>query len=124
MQDHVRRDPAPGDPVLSLPELDRRVRLFGWNRRGLVSLHDRDHMDVRAYLAEHGIEADRILLLTNLRVLSHVFNPVSIFYCYQGGGLACIVAEVSNTGSARRQWPATPGVEPGSGDPRPAHRAG
>jgi DUF1365 family protein len=37
-----------------LPELDRRVRLFGWNRRGLVSLHDRDHMDVRAYLAEHG----------------------------------------------------------------------
>ena len=40
-----------------LPELDRRVRLFGWNRRGVVSLHDRDHMDVRAYLAERGIEA-------------------------------------------------------------------
>ena len=63
----------------------------------MVSLHDRDHMDVRAYLAEHGIEADRILLLTNLRVLGYVFNPVSFFYCYQGGELACIVAEVSNT---------------------------
>ena len=43
-----------------LPELDRRVRLFGWNRRNVVSLHDRDHMDMRAYLAEHGVEADRI----------------------------------------------------------------
>ena len=80
-----------------LPELDRRVRLFGWNRRNVVSLHDRDHMDVHAYLAEHGIEADRILLLTNLRVLGYVFNPVSFFYCYSGDELACIVAEVSNT---------------------------
>ena len=66
-----------------LPELDRRVRLFGWNRRNVVSLHDRDHLDVRAFLAEHGIEADRILLLTNLRVLGYVFNPVSFFYCYR-----------------------------------------
>ena len=35
------------------------MRLFGWNRRNVVSLHDRDHLDVRAFLAEHGIEADR-----------------------------------------------------------------
>ena len=80
-----------------LPELDRRVRLFGWNRRSVVSLHDRDHLDVHAYLAANGIEVDRILLLTNLRVLGYVFNPVSFFYCYSGGELACIVAEVSNT---------------------------
>ena len=83
-----------------LPEFDRRLRLFGWNRRNVVSLYDRDHMDVRAYLAEHGIEADRILLLTNLRVLGYVFNPVSFFYCYRDGGLACIVAEVSNTSAS------------------------
>jgi DUF1365 family protein len=80
-----------------LPELARRMRLFGWNRRSVVSLHDRDHLDARAYLAERGIEADRILLLTNLRVLGYVFNPVSFFYCYRDGELACIVAEVSNT---------------------------
>ena len=91
-----------------LPELDRRVRLFRWNRRGLVSLHDRDHMDVRAYLAEHGIEADRILLLTNLRVLGYVFNPVSFFYCYRGGELACIVAEVSNTFGERLPYLLSP----------------
>jgi DUF1365 family protein len=80
-----------------LPELDRRLRLFGWNRRNVLSLRDRDHLDVRAYLGEHGIEADRILLLTNLRTFGYVFNPVSFFYCYRGGELACIVAEVSNT---------------------------
>jgi DUF1365 family protein len=91
-----------------LPELDRRVRLFRWNRRGVVSLHDRDHMDVRAYLSEHGLEADRILLVTNLRVLGYVFNPVSFFYCYKGGELACIVAEVSNTFGERLPYLLSP----------------
>jgi DUF1365 family protein len=80
-----------------LSELDRRVRLFGWNRRNVVSYLDGDHLDVRAYLADHGIVAERILLLTNLRVLGYVFNPVSLFYCYANGELICIVAEVSNT---------------------------
>src|SRR5207244_4652865 len=81
----------------ALPALDRDLRLFRWNRTNLVTYRDQDHIDVRAYLAEHGIEADRILLLTNLRVLGYVFNPVSFFYCYRGDELACIVAEVSNT---------------------------
>ncbi len=91
-----------------LPELDRRLRLFAWNRRGVVSLYDRDHLDVRAYLAEHGLEADRILLVTNLRVLGYVFNPVSFFYCYSGGSLACIVAEVSNTFGERLPYLLSP----------------
>lgn len=91
-----------------LPELDRHVHLFGWNRRNAVSLYDRDHLDIRAYLAEHGIEADRILLLTNLRVLGYVFNPVSFFYCYRGEDLACIVAEVSNTFGERLPYLLSP----------------
>jgi DUF1365 family protein len=91
-----------------LPELDRRIRGFGWNRRAFVSLHDRDHLDVRAYLAQHGVEADRILLLTNLRVLGYVFNPVSFFYCYSGDELACIVAEVSNTFGERLPYLLSP----------------
>ena len=74
----------------------------------MVSLHDRDHLDVGAFLAEHGIEADRILLLTNLRVLGYVFNPVSFFYCYQGDELACIVAEVSNTFGERLPYLLSP----------------
>ena len=74
----------------------------------MVSLHDRDHLDVRAFLAERGIEADRILLLTNLRVLGYVFNPVSFFYCYRDDELACIVAEVSNTFGERLPYLLSP----------------
>lgn len=84
-----------------LPELDRRLPLFGWNRRALTSFHDRDHVDVRALLRAHGIDlgpGGRLEVLTNLRVLEYVFNPVSFWWCYRGDGeLACIVAEVNNT---------------------------
>ena len=108
---HARRTPT--ENVFSYPvqmwlldldelaDVDRRLPLFGWNRRALVTLRDRDHLDVRAYLAEHGVDLGpdgRILVLTNLRVAGYVFNPVSFFWCYRGdGGLECVVAEVNNT---------------------------
>jgi DUF1365 family protein len=91
-----------------LPALDRQLRLFGWNRPAFATLYDRDHIDVRAYLAERGIEADRVLLLTNLRVLGYVFNPVSFYYCYRKGALAAIVAEVSNTFGERLPYLLSP----------------
>ncbi len=84
-----------------LPELDRRLKLFGWNRRAITSWHDSDHIDIRAYLRDNGIdlgEGARIVCLANLRVLGYVFNPVSFWWCYRAGGeLACIVAEINNT---------------------------
>jgi DUF1365 family protein len=92
-----------------LPELDERLRLFSLNRRNVVTFRDRDHLgdpgrsvkaNLVAHLAEAGIDVQggRILLLTNLRVLGYVFNPVSFFWCYRASGeLACVVAEVSNT---------------------------
>jgi DUF1365 family protein len=84
-----------------LTELDRTLPLFGWNRRAPTSFHDRDHLDVRAHLDAAGIELGvdgRIEVLTNLRVLGHVFNPVSFWWCRRGDGtLACVVAEVNNT---------------------------
>lgn len=84
-----------------LPLLDRSLPLFGWNRRAVTSFRDSDHIDVRATLADHGIELGpgaRVEVLTNLRVLGYVFNPVSFWWCRRGdGSLACIVAEVSNT---------------------------
>ena len=38
-------------------------------------------------------------LLTNLRCLGHLFNPVSFYYCFDraGEGLQAVVAEVTNT---------------------------
>jgi DUF1365 family protein len=86
-----------------LPELERRHGLLAVNRRGLVSLRDRDHFDggpikqsVIELAADPSIE--RVLMLTQPRVLGYTFNPVSFFWCYRAdGSLACMVAELSNT---------------------------
>lgn len=78
-----------------------RMRLFGWNRRAPTSFHERDHVDVRALLVEEGVDVGpggRFEVLTNLRVFGYVFNPVSFWWCHRAdGGLAAVVAEVSNT---------------------------
>ena len=116
---HARRKPAENlfryrvcFYVLDLDELsqlDRRLRLFSYGRPNVVTLRDRDHLGNPArpvrdnlcdYLDANGIDlaGGRIVMLTNLRVLGYVFNPVSFFWCYRPGGeLACAVAEVSNT---------------------------
>ncbi len=108
---HARRDPAEHVfryPVYmtlvaldELPRLDRELKRFGWNRRAITSFRDRDHLDIRAYLKTEGVElgdGGRIEVLTNLRVLGYVFNPVSFWWCHRADGeLACIVSEVRNT---------------------------
>jgi DUF1365 family protein len=110
---HVRRSPARHEfryPVSywlfdldELPELERSIRLFSANRRNVVSLLDRDHFD-GAPLKEAVIDLagdptiERVLMLTQPRVLGYVFNPVSFYWCYRGdGSLACMVAELNNT---------------------------
>jgi len=116
---HARRTPAEHVfryPVCfyaidldEIPELDRRLRLFGYNRPGLVTLRDSDHLgdpqqplarNIRQHLEERGIPASdaRITMLTNLRVAGYVFNPVTFFYVHgPDGDLRCVLAEVSNT---------------------------
>lgn len=87
-----------------LPELERRLRLVSVNRWNVVSLRDADHFDgdlalkdaVRRFAGDPEIE--RVLCLTQLRVLGYVFNPVSFYWCYRADGeLACMVAELNNT---------------------------
>jgi DUF1365 family protein len=86
-----------------LPELERRLPVFGVNRRSLVSINDRDHFDgkplkeaVLALTADPTIE--HVLMLTQPRVLGYVFNPVSFYWCYRAdGSLVCMVAELNNT---------------------------
>jgi DUF1365 family protein len=59
--------------------------------------------NLRRFLAEHGVATpSRILMLANPRVLGYVFNPLSVFYCYdRQGRLAHTVAEVRNTYGGR-----------------------
>jgi uncharacterized protein len=57
--------------------------------------------NVENYLALNGIdlgERSRVLMLASARVLGHVFDPLSVFWCHDSSGrLACIIAEVHNT---------------------------
>ena len=92
-----------------LPEIDRQIPFFGYNRRRLASLRDADYLDagpgtIREKLMRHleakgcadGIE--RVILVTSARLLGYVFNPVSFYYALRAdGSLCCAVAEVNNT---------------------------
>ena len=84
-----------------LPALDRGLALFGWNRPAVTSYHDADHLDVRHVLAANGVDPARVRrlqVLTNLRVLGYVFNPVSFWWAWgDDDRLLAIVGEVSNT---------------------------
>ncbi len=98
-----------------LPELHRSLALFSYRHANALSFHERDHLgeaerpakeNVVTFLRGHGIDLDggRVLLLTNLRVLGYVFNPVSFYWCYRSdGALACMIAEVRNTFG--EMWP-------------------
>lgn len=92
-----------------LPALDRGLRLFAHNRRGVYSFHDRDHGPadgrpvrpwVEAALAEADIDiaGGPIRLLCYPRVLGYVFNPLSVYFCHDPDGtLRAILYEVRNT---------------------------
>lgn len=91
----------------ALDGLNARHRLLGYNRRRVVGLHDADHFDgrplgeaVRAAVEDAGRPwpGGRVMMLTNARVFGYVFNPISIFYCFdRHDALDTVVAEVHNT---------------------------
>ncbi|MDX6740344.1 DUF1365 domain-containing protein [Actinocorallia sp. A-T 12471] len=62
--------------------------------------------DLNAFLAGHGIAPPgRVLMLCHARVLGHVFNPLTVFWCRaQDGSPLCTVAEVHNTYGGRHRY--------------------
>lgn len=97
--------------LLDLDELDavdRRLWLLSIERANLLSFRAADHGArdgsplkpwVLGQLADAGIELARpsIRLLCFPRLLGYVFNPISVYFCYDGGRIAAIVYEVKNT---------------------------
>lgn len=102
--------------LIDVDEVDRLVRKFpviGHNKFNLFGFYDRDHFkkedkknqqSIREKLAAYlktqniGFQPHRIELLTNLRVLGYVFNPVSFYYLYdENEEVKFALAEVSNT---------------------------
>ncbi|MEO7068984.1 MAG: DUF1365 family protein [Nostocoides sp.] len=60
--------------------------------------------NVDAFLAEQGIDlaGGRIQMLASPRVLGYVFNPISVYWCFDAGAaLAAVVLEVHNTYGGR-----------------------
>lgn len=107
-----------------LPQLDRRLRLFGYNRWAPLSLHDRDHGPgdgrplkqwVMDELAAAGIAAGGpIRLLCYPRLWGYAFNPLSVFWCHRpDGSLAAVLHEVHNTFGERHCYLAA--VDPAQG---------
>lgn len=92
----------------ALPAFDG-LRLLSRNRFNLFSLNDRDHGArdrtrmkdwARDILARFDIAAadGDICLVTLPRVLGHVFNPVSFWFCLdRNGALRAVISEVNNT---------------------------
>ena len=110
-----------------LDELAGLTRLLSVNGPGIVSFHERDHVErpgetVRRYadrlLREAGLErpARRILLLAYPRVCGYVFNPISVYFAYGDDDepLALIYA-VRNTFGARHAYVAP--IRPGESGP-------
>ncbi|GGY51381.1 DUF1365 domain-containing protein [Streptomyces omiyaensis] len=95
--------------VDELPVLPRALR-------PLARFDPRDHFDghaptlragLDACLAAHGVrDADGpALMLTHARVLGHVFNPLTVYWCHDRAGRpVCVVAEVHNTYGGRHTY--------------------
>lgn len=90
----------------ALPVLPRGLR-------GLAEFRVADHVGdgptIRAgidrLLADEGLACDRVLMLSNARVLGHVFNPISVHWCLDAtGDVVAVVAEVHNTYGGRHAY--------------------
>jgi DUF1365 family protein len=89
-------------------------RLTSYNRWNWASFHDRDHVGDPSQPLRARITASAkasglllpdgpILLLTHLRYAGYVFNPISLFYCFdRNHALRAVLADVRNTYGGRR----------------------
>ncbi len=91
-----------------IPELFHGHLIWGHERAGVGSFRRTDFLgDARQPLREAVSDivearlgrrpAGAIRLLTHLRYFGYSFNPVSVYYCYDGSALDAIVLDVRNT---------------------------
>ncbi len=105
--------------LFDLDEIDAMagwLRLFSRNRFNLFSFYDKDFGDrsgkplrpqIEALMRQAGQEPDGgpIRLLAMPRMLGHVFNPLSVWFCHRrDGSLATLIYEVTNTFKERHSY--------------------
>jgi cyclopropane-fatty-acyl-phospholipid synthase len=105
-----------GFDLNDLPDLGRRISLFGYNRRRPVSIHDSDYLSgERASIKEKLLRllqtagpsetAEQFLTITMPRIWGYSFNPVSLHLVYGSGGrMISAVADVNNTFKERHSY--------------------
>jgi len=101
-----------------LVDVDDLPRL-PWPARLFAGFDPSDHLDggvlggglrgdVERFLEGRGVVLrpdDRVLMLANARVLGHVFDPLSVFWCLRpDGSLLSVVFEVHNTYGERHAY--------------------
>jgi uncharacterized protein len=98
-----------------LVDLDHLPRL-GPGLRLLASFDARDHLgdprrpirdNLDRFLESRGVDlaGGTVMMLAHARVLGHVFNPLTVYWCHRADGtLACVVAEVHNTYRQRHAY--------------------
>jgi DUF1365 family protein len=73
--------------------------------RWCTGVRKQDHVDVRGFLEEQGIAAVRVVMLSGARSFRYAFDPISVFWCYDGSDTQCaVVAEVHNTYGGRHAY--------------------
>lgn len=99
-----------------LPALERRLWLFGHNRRAVYTFQDTDHGDgvagglrawVERQLVDAGVDVDgiRIRLLCYPRIFGYVFNPLTVYFCSgPDGTVRAVLYEVCNTFRERHTY--------------------
>ena len=98
-----------------LRETASALKLMSVERFNLLSFYARDHADggdgslrdkIASLVTASGFAADGpIRLLTMPRVLGYVFNPISVYFCYDASERpSAIVWEVSNTFGGRHSY--------------------
>ena len=91
-----------------IEQLDKSISIFSHNKFNIFSFYNKDHGDrdgsclkewVRSNLKKYKIEGNisKIKMLCYPRIFGYVFNPLSIFYCYENDKLKSIFYEVKNT---------------------------
>ncbi len=89
-------------------KLDKSIKIFSYNKFNIYSFYNKDHgnrdgnslkewalFNLKRFNIQQNI--NKIKILCYPRIFGYVFNPLSIFYCYENEKLKAIFYEVKNT---------------------------
>ena len=91
-----------------LEEINKKINFFSFNSFNLFSFYNKDHgerdgSNLKKWVNEIfekynlSLNISKIKLLCFPRIFGFAFNPLSVFYCYEGNKLKVILYEVKNT---------------------------